>query len=410
MKAEMVGETPYKKFMFDTDFDELAERREKARAKAAAEAAKREAGEPEPEPEPEPEAPTYSEEDLTRAREEGLAEGRRLGTEEASSTVDKHIADTLNSIMQQTRSLFEAQAEENQNLTHHAVSVASALVRKLFPTLNQQTAQDQVQSMLEAALGQLSGEPEIIVRVPADLAENLHGRVESISEMSGFRGNIKILGDPALTIGDCRLEWSSGGVKRSAKDLARELDDIVARNLKTPAQPATDPEPAADAAAEPEAAQTVEAATDIAPDHAEEVAVDAGTGGDQTIEPTAETPDTAPDEAPEMAAAVDEPSPPLPDASETVEPHPATNPDAGAVADGPPPVPSEEIMAETGAAASALPAHEEDTPAPVPSEDPVADPAPEDAQDDMPQPLEEAAPEPERYGGADLNLEDDLKD
>ena len=39
MKAEIVGETPYKKFMFDTDFDELAERREKARAKAAAEAA-----------------------------------------------------------------------------------------------------------------------------------------------------------------------------------------------------------------------------------------------------------------------------------------------------------------------------------------------------------------------------------
>jgi len=406
----MVGETPYKKFMFDTDFDELAERREMARAKAAAEAAKREAGESEPEPEPDPEAPTYSEEDLTRAREEGLAEGRRLGTEEASSTVDKQIADTLNSIMQQTQSLFEAQAEENQNLTHHAVSVASALVRKLFPTLNQQTAQDQVQSMLEAALGQLSGEPEIIVRVPADLAENLHGRVESVSEMSGFRGNIKILGDPALTIGDCRLEWSSGGVKRSAKDLAHELDDIVARNLKTPAQPETDPEPAADTAAEPEAVQTVEAATDIAPDHAEEIAVDAGTGGDQTIEPTTEIPDTAPDAAPEMAAAVDEPSPPLPDASETVEPHPATNLDAGAVADGPPPVPSEEIMAETGAAASAPPAHEEDTPAPVPSEDLVADPAPEGAQDDMPQPPEEAAPEPERYGGADLNLEDDLKD
>ena len=84
MKAEIVGETPYKKFMFDTDFDELAERREKARAKAAAEAAMREAGEPEPEPEPEPEAPTFSEDDLVRAREEGLAEGKRLGTEEAS--------------------------------------------------------------------------------------------------------------------------------------------------------------------------------------------------------------------------------------------------------------------------------------------------------------------------------------
>ncbi|MEQ9558069.1 MAG: FliH/SctL family protein [Rhodospirillales bacterium] len=391
--------------MFDTDFDELAERRAKARAKAAAEAAKREAGEPEQEPEPEPETPTYSEEDLTRAREEGLAEGKRLGTEEASSTVDKQIADTLNSIVQQAQSLFEAQADENQNLTHHAVSVASALVRKLFPTLNQQTAQDQVQSMLEAALGQLSGEPEIIVRVPADLAESLHGRVEGVSELSGFRGNIKILGDPALTVGDCRLEWSSGGVKRSAKDLARELDDIVARNLKTPAQPETDPE--SDAAAEPEA---VEAAADIAPEHAEEIAVDAVTDDDPAAEPTAEIPATAPEEAPEMAAAVAEAAPSLPDASEAVEPQPAPDLSADAISDGPPPVPSEEIMAETGTAAAAAPVSEEDTPAPVPSEDLVADPAPEGTQDDMPQSPEEAAPEPERYGGADLELEDDLKD
>ena len=405
MKAEIVGETPYKKFMFDTDFDELAERREKARAKAAAEAAMREAGEPEPEPEPEPEAPTFSEDDLARAREEGLAEGKRLGTEEASSTVDKQIADTLNTIMQQTQSLFEAQAEANENLTHHAISVAAALVRKLFPTLNQQTVQDQVQSMLETVLGQLSGEPEVIVRVPADLAEDLHDRIQAVSEMSGFRGNIKLLGDPALAVGDCRLEWSSGGVMRSASDLARELDDIIARNLKTPTMPEADPEPAADApeapgspAAELETAQPAETAADVAPEPVDEITADAGADNDQTAEPAIEAPETLPETLKTTAA---------PGAAPGTEPAPSPS---DAAADGPPPVPSEEIIAEIEAEAPAAPVSEQDTHAPVPSEDLIADAPPEGMQDDTSPPSEEAAPEPKRIGGADLELEDDLKD
>ncbi len=405
MKAEIVGETPYKKFMFDTDFDELAEQREKARAKAAAEAAMRDAGEPEPEPEPEPEAPTYSEDDLARAREEGLAEGKRLGTEEASSTVDKQIADTLNTIAQQTQSLFEAQTEANEGLTHHAISVAAALVRKLFPTLNHQTAQDQVQSMLETVLAQLSGEPEIIVRVPADLAESLHERIQAVSELSGFRGNIKLLGDPGLTVGDCRLEWSSGGVMRSANDLARELDDIVARNLKTPATPEADPEPATDTmdapqdsaspAAELESAQPVETVADASPEPVDEMTTDAGADNGQAAEPAIEVPATQSETAEPTAAPI------------AAEPAPSP---AEAPADGPPPVPSEEIMAEIEIAAPAVPDSEEGTHAPVPSEDLIADAAPEGTQDDISSSSEEAAPEPKRIGGADLELEDDLKD
>ncbi len=408
MKAEIVGETPYKKFMFDTDFDELAERREKARAKAAAEAAMREAGEPEPEPEPEPEAPTFSEDDLARAREEGLAEGKRLGTEEASSTVDKQIADTLNSIMQQTQSLFETQAEANENLTHHAISVAAALVRKLFPTLNQKTAQDQVQSMLETVLDQLSGEPEVIVRVPADLAEALHDRIQAVSEMSGFRGNIKLLGDPAMAVGDCRLEWSSGGVMRSASDLARELDDIIARNLKSPTMPEADPASAANAAdaaqapaspaAELEAVQPAETPADTAPEPVDDIAADTRADNDQTAEPAIETPETLPETA-EMTAP--------PGAEPVTEPAPSPS---DAAADGPPPVPSEEIMAEIEAEAPAAPVSEEDSHAPVPSDDLIADAAPEGMQDGISPSSEEAAPEPKRIGGADLELEDDLKD
>ncbi|PIW26194.1 MAG: hypothetical protein COW30_16335 [Rhodospirillales bacterium CG15_BIG_FIL_POST_REV_8_21_14_020_66_15] len=392
LKTNMAGETPYKKFMFDTDFDELAERR--ARAKAAAEAARQKAEEAEPEPEPA--IPTFSEEDLHRAREEGLAEGKRLGAEEAASTVEKQIAGALDTIAQQAQTLFQAQADANQEVTHHAVSVAAALVRKLFPTLNRQTALDQVQSMLEAVIGQVSSEPEIIVRVPASLAEDLHGRIEAVSEMSGFRGNVKILGDPALSVGDCRLEWSSGGVKRSALDLARQLDEIVARNLdnarphdSTPAEDTqpTDDEPAP--ASEPEAERETAEATTTAP----EASAPDDTG--------AATPEEAPAGAPMTDVPADAPAEP--------ESGPAED-----ISEGPAPVPSADFIAEAGAdAALHAPAADEGGPAPVPSEDLIAQAAPEEAEGvdkSVAEESEQEASEPHRYGGADLELEDDLKD
>lgn len=413
-----MGETPYKKFMFDTDFDELAERRQQAHAKAKAEADAAQNGGQEqdnPEPEPEPEAPTFSEDDVARAREEGIAEGKRLGTEEAATGVDKQISDTLVAILQQAQGLVESHETANQDMVRHAVSVAAALVRKLFPTLNRQTATDQIEAMLETALGQTSGEAEIIVRVPDGLAEDLHERISAVSALSGFQGNIKILGDPALATGDCRLEWSTGGVARSTEELAQQLDEIVARNLES----VTDPE-TADAQPEPPLEQPP--AEDVIPEQPADPTP-------ETMEPAPVELETQPDTLPDTAAPeASAPAAPLPDAPDAPNPSemPADMPNTVAEAAepavqapaqvesiaGPAPMPSEEIIAEAEADAALHtdPAGAEPDAAPVPSDDLVAEPQREEAGNEATEDTEESAPDSTGYGGFDLELEDDLKD
>lgn len=436
-----MGETPYKKFMFDTDFDELAERRQQAHAKAKADAAQEGGQEQDdPEPEPEPEAPAFSEDDVARAREEGIAEGKRLGTEEAATGVDKQISDTLAAILQQAQGLVESQETANQDMVRHAVSVAAALVRKLFPTLNRQTATDQVEAMLETALGQTSGEAEIIVRVPDDLAEDLHERISAVSALSGFQGNIKILGDPALATGDCRLEWSTGGVARSTKELAEQLDEIVARNLES----MTDTETAAaegrsseDASAPEVPASGLPETGDAQPEPPLEQSPAQDVMPEQPAEPIPEVTEPAPVEVatqpealPDAAAPEDSaPESPLPDVphapipsempadmSNTVA-ETAVEPAVQAPAEddstaGPAPMPSEEIIAEAeaGAALHTDPTGAEPDAAPVPSDDLVAEPQLEEAGDEAMEDTEESAPDSTSYGGFDLELEDDLKD
>ncbi|MEQ8226898.1 MAG: FliH/SctL family protein [Rhodospirillales bacterium] len=405
--------------MFDTDFDELAERRQQAQAKAKAQAEAAQNGEQEqddPEPEPEPEAPTFSEDDVARAREEGIAEGKRLGTEEAATGVDKQISDTLTAILQQAQGLVESQETANQDMIRHAVSVAAALVRKLFPTLNRQTAADQVEAMLETALGQTSGEAEIIVRVPDGLAEELHERVSAVSALSGFQGNIKIIGDPALEIGDCRLEWSTGGVARSTEELAQQLDEIVARNLES----MTDSE-TTDAQPEPPLEQPP--AQDVMPEQPADPTPEVTEPAPIEVETQPETlPDAAAPEASAPAAPLpDAPHAPIPSerpadmpntvAEAAVEPAVQTPAEDESTA-GPAPMPSEEIIAEAEADAALHtdPAGAEPDAAPIPSDDLVAEPQLEEAGDEAMEDTEESAPDSTNYGGFDLELEDDLKD
>ncbi|MEK9673838.1 MAG: hypothetical protein VW268_15265 [Rhodospirillaceae bacterium] len=263
-KAETVSGKQYKKFMFDRDFDEMLARQNAPGSHSFADGEMPEdaedAAEAEIEEEPEPEAPTFSEEDLFRTREEGLAEGRRLGIEEASSTNDKKISAALDTMVTQADGLFKAQEEANQGLTKSALSVAAALVHKLFPALNDRTALDQIEMMLTNAVEQLVGTPQIKIIVPADMAEALHDRIEKVTMLRSLSGNLKVIGEKDMSVGDCRLEWDRGGVSRSTKEFLASLDEIVDRNLKEAGLNGPAPAPAeadADAAlpAESEAAE-----------------------------------------------------------------------------------------------------------------------------------------------------------
>ena len=242
-KAEDVRKTEYKKFMFDTDFDDLPSYDEVQSGKRLVSSKGKDGSQEDDaqiaEPEPEPEAPSFTEEELRHAREQGLAEGREQGIAEAAEATEKQIGDGLDTMIKQVDILFEAQAQANHELAANAVAIAAALVRKLFPTLNKQTAIDQVEAMVRNAVTQLGNSSEILVRVPSDMAEAIHDRITAMTSITGLQGDLKVVGDADLVVGDCRLEWARGGVKRSAEELAHDLDEIIERNLANPEAPET---------------------------------------------------------------------------------------------------------------------------------------------------------------------------
>jgi len=214
---------------------------------------------PEPEPEPEiPPPPTFSQEELDAARQQGYAEGesagrgagygqgfadgRNAGIAEGDAAgraavandANVRLANALDRIAAGVANLIAERNALNAVRRDQPVHIALAIVRKLFPELSRRGGAMEVEGMVRTCLTELMDEPRLVVRCAEDMLDPVRERLEPISGGS-FGAKLMIVGDPALAPGDCRIEWAEGGAERSTATLMAEVEACVARLLEAPA-------------------------------------------------------------------------------------------------------------------------------------------------------------------------------
>lgn len=227
------------KFLFDRDFEKDEEEAQlKKAAEKAAKAAKKAAQEAEEEAEAnaaiEPEAPpppSFSEQDLERAREEGRAQGRDEATQDMAGAIEQRTVQTLEALGAQMAQLFQMYELDKEQHSRDAVAVAEVIVRKLFPAINMDKALSEIEHMIVEAMKRTSGSPMLIVRVAEDMQGEVEARAQEIAALRGREGTVSIIGDPDVAPGDARVEWDGGGMVRDTGLIWREIDDIIERNL-----------------------------------------------------------------------------------------------------------------------------------------------------------------------------------
>jgi flagellar assembly protein FliH len=219
------------KFMFDTIFDEL----EPIMPEIAEEELHSADGEDLLEEVPVEEIiPTFSEEEVNAARQEGFANGKEQGISETLAGIEKTTGDTLNLISNNLAKLFADQNQANQEISEDATALSLAIFRKFFPSLNQQSALDEVTSTVVKILNRLIDEPRILIKANTAISEDLAERLTRHFEEKGFNGNLSVIADDDVTMGDCKLEWSNGSAERNLSALMGEIDDIIAQNSTSP--------------------------------------------------------------------------------------------------------------------------------------------------------------------------------
>lgn len=256
-----------KKFMFDRSFDDELEG-----ARPAAE-------EPEvveDEPEPEPEAPTFSEEDVARARADGFAEGHARGVGEAAEATERRAADAIERVADSVAALLADREAVAEEAMRQAMEVGTAVAAKMFPELHRRGALDEVERIVALAVERMADEPKLTVRVAEAVRDTVAERIGRLAETRGFAGRVDVVADAALAEGDCAVEWANGGARRDAARMEREISEIVARNLGSAEPDSAAPADAAghEPETEPETDPETQTAEEASPD-----APPADTGG-----------------------------------------------------------------------------------------------------------------------------------
>uniref|UniRef100_UPI001953195E FliH/SctL family protein n=1 Tax=Escherichia coli TaxID=562 RepID=UPI001953195E len=71
----------------------------------------------------------------------------------------------------------------------------------------------------------------LVVRVHDDLLEDARTELTRLAAERGFAGRLVILAEPIIAPGDCRIEWSTGGIVLDRDETALRIAEAVQRYL-----------------------------------------------------------------------------------------------------------------------------------------------------------------------------------
>jgi flagellar assembly protein FliH len=214
-----------RKFTFDNDFDA---------PKAAAQKAEPEIVIEDLPPPPQP-PPSFSEAELeaavAEARKAALAEGETKGKADAAAQIERQTAAGLTAIAAHFAKIDgEVQAVAGA-LRETAIELSLSMVRRLFPEFARRHGLEEVTELLGRCLDTLRTEPRFTLRVASGQAETLRTEVDALARSRGFEGRIVVAADEGLKPGDCRIEWSQGGMIRSADEIWKAIEAAIAQAL-----------------------------------------------------------------------------------------------------------------------------------------------------------------------------------
>ncbi|SCA57829.1 FlbE protein (modular protein) [Candidatus Terasakiella magnetica] len=178
-----------------------------------------------------PPPPTFNEEEVLAAQQTAFDEGKTAGLQEANAQFEHLIATALTQISQNIPDVFQSHSQTQEDHESHALSVATAVVKKIIPAYAEKNGLDEIVHVVSQCLEPLRAEPRIIVKVHESLRDDVHDKLTVIADQIGFDGRVVVMAQEDIVPGDCRVEWSEGGAERNSDDLWQLIDEIIERNL-----------------------------------------------------------------------------------------------------------------------------------------------------------------------------------
>jgi flagellar assembly protein FliH len=163
------------------------------------------------------------------AESQAYRNGFAAGQAQAKTEATAHIAASLALVAEGLDKLNRALTGIEARLEIEAVEVAVSVANKLAPELIARQPFEEISALATECFRHLVTAPHVVVRIGADIYDTARHKLEEIAAARGFEGRLVVHSEAAMAPGDCRIEWSDGGVTRDRAAAAAAIDDVVAR-------------------------------------------------------------------------------------------------------------------------------------------------------------------------------------
>lgn len=178
--------------------------------------------------------------------QEGYTQGQAAAEEAANAASVALIAQ----IAEGVAALLEERKAVEDRIEKDAVQVAFTIARKLAAAAIAERPTAEIENLVRDCLETCREETRLVVRVADDMTDVVASICEQIKARTTFAGEVIVVGDPAIGVADCIVEWPDGGAERRLDQVARTIEGMVQNFMM-----GRGPEPMAQAAAGAQAHQ-----------------------------------------------------------------------------------------------------------------------------------------------------------
>lgn len=166
---------------------------------------------------------------LEQARAEGHAQGYAEGEQSAQTLALQDMAAATQKLAAQAGAFSAAMdAAQNEHLAT-AAQMGATVGKKLAAHLVAAQPETEIAALLADCLTSLTSVGHVAIRCNQEQGEQIKQIAEEHAANSGFEGRLIILGEPDIPPGDCRIEWSDGGLVREFETIVSQIEDKVAQ-------------------------------------------------------------------------------------------------------------------------------------------------------------------------------------
>ncbi len=181
--------------------------------------------------EPEIQAPTFSENDLNAARNEGFEKGKLEGLAEFNESLEGQLVTTIEKAIKELHSVKMKLDNEIKNNLESAIRTSTTILKKIFPILARDHGTQEIEAILKKILSDLKGESNLSIKVNPELKNVFDAKIKKMIDDNNSCPNLELHEDTNILLGDCQVIWDSGTAERNSKEVWRQIDEIIETNF-----------------------------------------------------------------------------------------------------------------------------------------------------------------------------------